>query len=348
MNAAIITAAIIVFLSVACPVTVTWLLVKRFIRRYDMDKRSFALRTEDIEDEYSVRHTEFKSGRNDLHAYIIGEENKKELVVFCHGLFGGAEEYLQFAMHFADKGYTVFMFDNTGCNRSGGRNIQGTLQGLYDLHAAIDFIESEPSLKGRKIILAGHSWGGFTAAAFPHNGTDIAAVISIAGFDKPVPAITDFISGMFGKAFNMLYPYNYLVQFFKYGKACETSAVCNLNKSKIPCLVIQGTNDKIIHFNGSSIYNNRHRLTDSNVKFLVYSDAKHNKHNTVYRDSDATAYMEGRYALMRDARRTLRGDELEKRLDEIFAHTDRKRINKLDSRFTHDVDAFLDEALKKQ
>ena len=328
---------------VLVPLTAARILMRRFLRRYDMDKYSFSLRVEDMQGKYAPRIVHFKSGGNTLCGYIFGEDAKKGLIIFCHGLFGGAAEYFAFARHFVDEGYAVFMFDNTGCNESGGRSIIGSLQGLRDLRRAMRYLkENECELFSRKKALIGHSWGGFTAAAY-RNTDELSCVISLAGFDRPVPAMYDFLIGYYGRAMKLLFPYVYLFTLLQYGSAFRTSSVAQINKTDLPYLIIQGTNDKIIHVDGSSIYNQRSRIKNPNVRFVLRSDPLHNKHNTIYRDADATRYMEERYRAMRKASAIINPHEREAARKKVFLETDRFRINKLDSEFAGLVDDMLDK-----
>ena len=280
-----------------------------------------------------------------LCGYVFGEENTKGLVIFCHGLFGGAEEYFAFARHFVDEGFSVFMFDNTGCNRSEGKSIVGPMQGLYDLNYAVKYLKkNEKELFSKKKALVGHSWGGFTAAAY-RKMSDISCVVSLAGFDRAAPAVCDFLSGMYGDLMKVILPYYYLCLILQYGKNFNTSAVKNINRTDVPYLIVQGTNDKIIHHDSSSLYNHRNKITNKNVKFILRTDKKHNKHNTIYRDSDATAYMEERYALIRHAREITDEKERENALEQIFNETDRDMVNRLDAEIMREIDKMLDDNL---
>lgn len=335
-----------VFLIIIIPLAASRILMRMYLRRYDMSELSFSLRTEDMQGRYAPRRVSFRSGENQLCGYIFGEDTDGGLVIFCHGLFGGAAEYFAFAQHFVDIGLAVFMFDNTGCNESGGKSIKGPLQGLRDLNAAIKYLKaSESALYSRKKALVGHSWGGFTVAAF-RKTEDIDCIISLAGFDRAAPAICDFIVGTYGKWLKVLLPYCYLFLLMQYGRAFNTSAVKNINSNNRPYLIVQGTNDKIIHYKGSSLYNHRDKVTNPNVKFILRTDKLHNKHNTIFRDADATAYMEGRYALMREARsitdKKLRRDACRK----VFEGTDRFAVNRLDPEFVEMLDDMLTEYVK--
>lgn len=348
MKIFIITACIVLFTVVLLPLIIAFVVMKLFIRRYDMGKYSFSLRIEDIENKYPVRHVSFLSGKNRLHGYVFeGRSADSPLVVICHGLFGGAEEYIPFAMHFADQGYYVFMYDNTGCNRSEGKSIKGTFQGLYDLNSAMKYIKSDKTLANRKRVLIGHSWGGFTAAAYPDKDSGFSCVVSLAGFDKPPLAITDFLSGSYGKIFRLSLPYCYIISFLRYGKMCFMSAIKRMNESGIPYLIIQGKNDVIIHYDSAAIYAGRNRVADKRTVFMLYDDEKHSKHDTIFRDADATEYMKSRYRLMKEIRKS-KQKNTENALQRAWEETDRFRINRLDERFCADMDGFIEKYISAE
>ena len=335
-----------ILLFFAVPLALTMFFMRRFTRRYDMDKYSFSLRPSDMTDGFSPRLVSFKSGKNTLRGYVFGESNDGGLVVFCHGLFGGAAEYFAFARHFVSKGQAVFMFDNTGCNESEGKSIQGAMQGLYDLQAAFEYLNAhEPQLIQRNIALIGHSWGGFAAAAFPVKGFNIKCVVSLAGYDRAPLAMCNFVTGMFGRSTALLLPYFNIIQWLQYGKKGFISSVANINSSDIPYLIVQGSRDKIIHHNSAAIYNFRHRITNPNANFIFRTESDHNKHNTIFRDSSATAYMESRYSLMRDARSTLSGNQLESALSKIYNETNRFMINSLDDKIMQRIDELIEKSV---
>jgi alpha-beta hydrolase superfamily lysophospholipase len=58
----------------------------------------------------------FKSGRNELSGWFYGEDNDnaKGLIIISHAMGVTSEYYLPEIMYFADRGYKVFAFDNTG------------------------------------------------------------------------------------------------------------------------------------------------------------------------------------------------------------------------------------------
>lgn len=327
---------------VVAPAIAGVFLMQHFIKRYDIKNDSLSLRCEDIEGIVSLRHCSFMSGKNKLHGYIFCEENTKGLIIFCHGMFGGAAEYFPFALHFAQKGYAVFMYDNTGCHMSEGKNINGALQGLFDLNAAIDFINSDAVLKDKKRVLMGHSWGGFTCCACK-NTENVKAVVSLAGFNQASPAICDMLAGLYGNFLHVVKPYCDVMMFFKYGKTAFTSSVKNINSSRTPYLIIHGSHDRIIHLNGSSIYNKKEKITNKNAEFILITDENHNRHDTIFRDNQAATYLKERLKLIRCAKQSLSGKAQEQKTEKIVSETNRFFANKLNSAIMQSIDSFIEK-----
>ena len=60
--------------------------------------------------------------------------------------------------------------------------MMGMAQSAIDLDAALTYIESNDELNGLPVLLYGHSWGGYAAAAVLGSDHDIKASVSISGY----------------------------------------------------------------------------------------------------------------------------------------------------------------------
>ena len=76
-------------------------------------------------------------------------------------------------MHFVDSGYSVLTYDATGTGASGGSGTRGLAQSALDLDAALTRAEQEDL----PILLFGHSWGGYAAAAVLGGSHDVTASV---------------------------------------------------------------------------------------------------------------------------------------------------------------------------
>ena len=139
------------------------------------------VRYADVAADYPRQTVTFSSGSAQLTGWLYPAEDAAALVVIAHGLGADAEVYLPETMHFVDSGYSVLTYDATGTGASGGSGTRGLAQSALDLDAALTRAEQE----GLPILLFGHSWGGYAAAAVLGGSHDVTASVCAAGFDTP-------------------------------------------------------------------------------------------------------------------------------------------------------------------
>ncbi|MCX7798683.1 MAG: alpha/beta hydrolase [Melioribacter sp.] len=113
-------------------------------------------------------------------------EKLHPMIILLHG-FPGNELNLDLAHVFRRQGFNVLIFHYRGCWGSEGTFYWKNL--IDDLDSAISFIKCEESIKKfridtKKIILVGHSMGGFASMYYSAMHDDIKNVVSIAGFNS--------------------------------------------------------------------------------------------------------------------------------------------------------------------
>mgnify|MGYP002611660604 CR=1 FL=1 len=140
------------------------------------------MRYADVAADYPRQTVTFSSGSAQLTGWLYPAEDAAALVVIAHGLGADAETYLPETMHFVDSGYSVLTYDATGTGASGGSGTRGLAQSALDLDAALTRAEQEYL----PILLFGHSWGGYAAAAVLGGSHDVTASVCAAGFDTPL------------------------------------------------------------------------------------------------------------------------------------------------------------------
>jgi pimeloyl-ACP methyl ester carboxylesterase len=117
--------------------------------------------------------------------FIASGEGPHPSIILLHG-FPGNEVNFDLAHVFRRQGFNVFIFHYRGCWGSEGNYSWQHL--LEDTEAAIEFLKSNFAsekfrVDGSRLILAGHSMGGFSAIFNSINQPGINNVISIAGFN---------------------------------------------------------------------------------------------------------------------------------------------------------------------
>ena len=313
--------------------------------RTEMSEYSSYLRYEDVKDRYDRELISFESGENKLQGYLYGAENTKGLVVISHGMGGGAEGYMAETLYFVDQGYQVFGYDNTGCYESEGEDCIGLPQSVIDLDAALSYIESKERFDGLPILLYGHSWGGYAVTAVFNYDHDIAASVSVAGFNDPMTMITEWAKNMMGGFAYVEYPYIYIYQKIIFGQDLSVSAVEGINNTDVPILIIHGSEDTTVNFDGAATIAYKDEILNPNVEYKVCSNDRQNDHIMLFVTLDAIDY----YDEVNE-----RYDELYDRYDgeipedieaDFYAGIDKQRMSQLDEAFMADVLDFYEEAI---
>lgn len=310
-----------------------------------MRKYSAYLRYADVEEQYERELLPFMSGENQLQGYLYGAENTKGLVVISHGMGGGAEGYMAETIYFVDHGYQVFGFDNTGCYNSEGKDCGGLSQSVIDLDAALTYIEQEPRFEEIPILLYGHSWGGYAVTAILNYDHQIAASVSVAGYNKPMEMILEWTKGMMGGFAYVEYPYIYLYQRVLFGEDINMSAVDGINSTDTPVLIIHGNEDETVGYEGAGIIAYRDAITNPNVQYLVCDGEKQNDHNKLFMSLDAIEYMDGlqeEYDQLYEQYNEEIPEEVEV---DFYAKVDKSRTSRLDENFMQSVISFYEAAI---
>ncbi|HBH94169.1 MAG TPA: alpha/beta hydrolase [Ruminococcaceae bacterium] len=313
--------------------------------RTTIDPLSIYLRYSDVEKDYPREPISFMSGKNKLQGYLYGSANSKGLVVISHGLGGGAEGYLSETLRFVDEGYQVFGFDNTGCNESEGENCIGLSQSVIDLDAALTFIEQDSRFKDLPVLLYGHSWGGYAVTAVLNFDHNIAASVSVAGFNKPMQMIIEWARGMMGGFAYAEYPYIWLYNKTIFGSNLDIYAVDGINKTQTPVLLIHGAEDHTIGINESAIMSYKNQITNPNVQYKLCDKKNQNGHNTLFRSVEALNYcdeLDKNYEKLKD---DYNGEIPEAEEKSFYESVDKFKSSELDSDFLDDVLKFYENAI---
>lgn len=245
------------------------------------------LRYEDLKEQYPRSLVSFKSGNNRLQGYVYGSNQEQGLIVIAHGLGGGADSYLSQITYFVDKGWRVFAYDVTGSFDSEGDTTKGFPQALIDLDAALTFISSQSEFNNLPTLLFGHSWGGYAVANVLHYDHEIAGIVSVSGTNSAMDMVLEQGNSMMGNFIYIQYPYLWLYQRAMFGKVADFNAVDAINQSDVSVLIVHGTEDESVAYDGSSIISKLNEITNPNVKTISLSEPGQSGHNNLF-DSDAS------------------------------------------------------------
>lgn len=231
-------------------------------------------------EEYEV--LQFPSGKNMLQGYVYGAGNTKGLVVISHGIGSNARGFAQECRWFTVRGYRVFSYDCTGTGASEGTGTRGAAQSAVDLDAALTYIAGDENLKGLPVLLYGHSWGGYAVAAILAKDHPITASVSISGYNTPVEVIYEFARKIMGPFAPIELPFMWLNNLFHFGKEANVSALSAINGSFTPILIIHGTADTTISYDGASIISRRNKITNPRAEYLIRTMEGQNGHTNLF------------------------------------------------------------------
>ena len=209
------------------------------------EPKELTVRYEDVAADYPRQTVTFSSGSAQLTGWLYPAEDAAALVVIAHGLGADAEVYLPETMHFVDEGYSVLTYDATGTGASGGSGTRGLAQSALDLDAALTRAEQE----GLPILLFGHSWGGYAAAAVLQGQRrhDVTASVCAAGFDTPLGLMRQTARRWCGPVAELGVPFLWLDQQLRFGTAANVSGAETAAASGVPVLVLHGADGSRHH-----------------------------------------------------------------------------------------------------
>ena len=309
-------------------------------RRYSYDPYVATARYEDYKD-LNRREVEFYSGKNKLHGYVYGENNKR-MIVFSHGIWSGHEDYMAFLKWFIDRGYAVFAYDYTGYNKSQGSNARGLSQSMIDLDNALTFIEHDSKLKEHDLFLMGHSWGAYATASVLRYKHNVKAAVSLSGFNNPEEISLDVTEKTLGKATYLLTPFLKLNQYRLFKDNGNVNAVDSINSTNIPVLIVHANEDKFIKFDKTSIIAKKDQITNKNVQYYVVTQKYINDHSSYVNDAPSALEVK-RIAKERKKLESKcpNGKASDKQLRAFYSKLDKSKANQPNVELCERIDKFF-------
>ena len=342
-NIVISVGVFIVVFSVISLCVVKYFMDEQF-KRTVLSDFSFEIRYEDVKEQYDRELLNFMSGDNQLQGYLYGLDNSKGLVVLAHGIGGGAENYMAQILYFVDNGYKVFAYDNTGCYESEGDNCIGLPQSAVDLDAALTFVESEERFKDMPVFLFGHSWGGYAVTAVLNETHNVTAVASVSGFNDPMTMMVEWAERMMGALAYAEAPFIYIYEKSIVGEHLATRAVDGINKSNVPVLVMHGTGDEVVEYDGAGIIAYKDEITNPKVEYYTTEREKQNGHTDLMHTLESTQYLETIKEEYDQLSKQYNG-EIDHEVEAAFyAKVDKQLASQMNDEFMQAIIAFYDKS----
>ena len=219
---------------------------------------------------------EFSSNGNILkgYKYYIGNKENKDIVIFHHGFGGGHNAYEDLLHKFAVHGYLVYTYDNSCCGDSEGSGWWNLSSSLADQENFFKWLDTDEDQKGRRRIVMGHSWGGFTAV----NGLryKVDKVVGISAFNRVITMITDLYKGT-----KILSPLILSAQKHYFGKYGDVNTLGLLQNSNIPVLLVHGEKDDVVNYQKIFLPLKEKLKDKENIKFYDVKDRYHQPYMSI-------------------------------------------------------------------
>ncbi len=238
----------------------------------------------------------FPSGRWKLQGYFYPCDNAKGLVVVCHGMHAGADDFIPFIEYFVRNGYAVFTYDCQGTHASEGDSTVGMCTPLVNLDHALTYIEKNKQLSQYPRFLFGHSWGGYAATSVLALHKDIRACAAVAPFNNGYTLLAEKeeqYAGPFSDILKIDFPKEFLnaYQTLLFKDYTKHDAVKGINSTNIPVYIAHGNRDRVISFGHQSVISHRDEIRKRNVTYYTGTNAQAG-HNTILHSQRAVAYQE--------------------------------------------------------
>jgi alpha-beta hydrolase superfamily lysophospholipase len=312
--------------------------------RFDKAQYTGRLEYQDVPD-YAPSVVEFPSGEHLLTGYLLGSENTKGLVVLAPGIGEGTEHYLSEMMYLVDRGWRVFSFEYTGSYMSEGENSVGLPQSRVDLEAALTYLQSNNTLNQLPLVLWGHSWGGYAVAAVLRDHPEVAAVATLSAFNSPQGLLNEQIRNQLGILGYLEYPFAWGYQTLRFGHSAGVTAVDGINTGDTPVMIIHGSADEAIAYDGASIIAQRERIINPNVIYTTCSAPNHNGHRNLLRSEAAVQYTNQKNQEYQALLDQYEGDVPDSVRAEFYAGVDRFLTSEVDTSLMHEINRFFEGAL---
>ncbi len=302
-------------------------------------------RYELYEKDYPRSDVEFQLDGRTLKGHVYGADNKRGLIIFRHGIFSKHTDYLPLIMGMLDKGWRVFAYDAIGCGESDGDSTLGMSQSPLDVAAAVAFARETGMADGMPLALWGHSWGGYGVAAALALAPDVDACVTMSGYDTPMKILDYSSTSSFGPIGKVQYPFLWLNTVIDFGGNANLSASDAIMSSGIPTLVIHGSGDTTVPYEGVSILDALQKrsdnLSEKNIKLVTLSDPGRDGHNSYFYSPESQAYLNECAAALQGMLDENGDDTSEPKVQEYLASVDLKRANTADPALIDEIDSFL-------
>ena len=295
-------------------------------------------------DNLNARPIDFKSDKGQtLNGFLYSSakvDTYKALIIFSHGMGAGHLAYTTEINYFAQKGYLVLAYDNTGTCTSEGEKLYGFAQGVIDLKHAIKFVKSREDTKDLPLLLVGHSWGAYSVCNVSAivDEADIKGIVAFSPFNSMNKLLRDNAKQRTKMNLSVFSPFFDLINLIRFGKAGILRSCNTIDSNSIPTLIMHGGNDLQVTLRNSPVGLKSRLSNNPNARTVLYESKYHN----VYLAKDAEQYLNDTFAKIA----TLGENSPE--AYEIYQNIDYSLITKEDLTVMETANSFLEECAMKR
>jgi pimeloyl-ACP methyl ester carboxylesterase len=292
----------------------------------------------------------FPSGRWKLQGYFYPCHEAKGLIVVCHGMHAGADDYIPFIECFVRNGYAVFTYDCQGTYASEGNSTVGMCTPLINLDHALNYIKKDKQLSRYPLFLFGHSWGGYAATSVLSIHKNIRGCAAIAPFNSGYTLFVEKgeqymnpFSDMFQIDFPKEFLNTYQTQLFR--GYTKYNAVDGINSTDVPVYIAHGKRDFVIGFDHQSVISHRDEIRKKNVTYYIGTDTQAG-HNTILHSTRAVAYQEKVEKDLKRLKKEFGRDLTQEEMTEFCNGVDHALYSEINAEMMQDILNMYNKALK--
>ena len=275
--------------------------------------------------------------------YTCRDVKPSALVIFAHGMGGGHLSYTTNIRTIAKAGFAVLAYDNTGTMASEGKSLRSFYQAVRDFRAALAFVHGNEKLCKYKIVLAGHSWGGYTVCqALAFAESQVAGVVAFSPPDSAAGVICDSIEQA-GVPMAWLRPAVWAASVLRGGWSSRRKCSSVLLKTdKVPVMILQGDADKTVPIKNSPL-SNPAVMEKKNITGIIYEGRAHN----VYQTKESEKYLTEVFAGIAEAQKRYGKKEIPKDEKARLYDIDYELIVREDPDVMKTVTDFISDCVKR-
>ncbi len=292
----------------------------------------------------------FPSNHLKLQGYFYPCPNAKGMVVVCHGMHAGADDYIPFIEYFVRNGYAVFTYDCQGTYASEGDSTVGMCTPLVNLDHALTYIKNHKQLSKYPLFLFGHSWGGYAATSVLSLHKNICGCAAVAPFNSGYTLFVEkgeqFMSP-FSDMLKIDFPKEFLDAYQKllFKDYTKYNAVKGINSTDVPVYIAHGNRDFVISFGHQSVISHRDEIRKNNVTYYIGTGPQAG-HNTVLHSTRAVAYQEKVKKDLKQLEKTCDRNLTQEELTEFCHSVDHTLYSEVNMDMMQDIISMFNKALE--